>query len=100
MSRRRVYNQKTLDVIDRFFIAFDTLLEEKTLRGFQTYCRLYGIDKRHLYAQKMDHGRGYFEVYWLMPMITEYGISSDWLLFGKGQMRKAKTAGQKSAGLL
>lgn len=88
MSRRRAYNERTLAVIERFFIALDALMQDGTLRGFQTYCRLYGIDKRHLYAQKMDNGRGYFEVYWLMPMIEKYGISSDWLLFGKGRMRK------------
>lgn len=88
MSRRRVYNQMTLDVMQRFFQALDSLIEDKTIRGLQTYCRLYGIDKRHLYAQKKDIGRGYFEVYWLMPLIQEYKVSSDWLLFGKGRMRK------------
>ena len=64
------------------------LFADKTLRDFQTYSRLYGIDKRHLYAQKMDYGRGYFEIYWLMPMIENYGISAEWLLFGKGMMSK------------
>ncbi len=90
MSRRRVYNEKTLEVIGRFFEALDALIADGTLRGFQTYSRLYGIDKRHMYAQKRDYGRGYFEVYWLMPIITEYSISSEWLLFGRGPMRKQR----------
>lgn len=39
-------------------------------------------------TKKMDLGRGYFEIYWLMPMIENYGISAEWLLFGKGWMSK------------
>ena len=37
-------------------------------------------------AKKMNYGRGYFKIYWLMPMIENYGISAEWLLFGKGRM--------------
>lgn len=88
MSKRRAYNERTLGVIARFFQALDVLLENGTLRGYQTYCRLYGIDRRHLHAQRLDNGRGYFEVYWLMPMIERYGVSAEWLLFGKGKMCK------------
>ena len=93
MSRRRAYTEETLGIIGRFFEAFDALVESRTIRGFQTYCRLWGIDKRHFYAQREDTGRGYFEVSWLLPMIREYHVSPDWLLFGKGSMfRKPKGA--------
>lgn len=88
MSRRRAYNGRTLEVIQRFFEVLDSLVADKTIRGIQTYCRLYGIDKRHMYAQRRDNGRGYFEVYWLMPMIEQYGVSAEWLLLGTGKARK------------
>lgn len=93
MSRRRAYSDDTLSVIGRFFQALDALIEGNVLRGVNTYCRLHGIDKRHLMAQKADIGRGYFEVSWLLPMITSYNVSANWLLLGKGVMfRKGKGA--------
>jgi len=93
MSRRRVYKEESVAVMERFFAAVDALIENKTIRGLQTYCRLHDIDKRHFYAQKTDPGRGYFEVAWLLPMIRDYKVSAEWLLFGKGQMfKKGKEA--------
>ena len=86
MGGQEIKEKLKSEGIGRFFLALDALLADKTLRGFQTYSRLYGIDKRHLYTQKMDYGRGYFEIYWLMPMVESYGISAEWLLFGNGRM--------------
>lgn len=90
MSRRRAYKEETLAVMQRFFQTIDVLIEQDVIRGVQTYCRLYEIDKRHFYAQREDLGKGFFEVSWILPMISEYGISSKWLLFGKGQMFQPK----------
>ena len=61
----------------------------KEIRGIQTYCNLYEIDKRNFYAQKKDLDRGYFEVQWILPLMKDFKVSSDWLLFGKGKMFKA-----------
>ncbi len=88
MSRRRVYRDETLAVIERFFQALDAIIESKAVRGLQTYCNKYEIDKRHLYAQKKDMNKGFFEVYWILPMISDFNVSSNWLLFGKGPMFK------------
>ena len=88
MSRTRVYRQETISVMERFFEALDLLVASKRIRGIQTYCKEFGIDKRHLYAQKKDLNKGFFEVYWILPMIQSLGVSSEWLLFGKGSMFK------------
>lgn len=86
MSRRRVYRQETLDVITRFFEAIEAIIEMKLIRGIQTYCNEYEIDKRNFYAQKKDIERGYFEIYWILPLVKDFNVSSDWILFGKGKM--------------
>ena len=88
MSRRRAYKEETIAVIGRFFEALEVLIASKAIHGIQTYCNDFGIDKRNLYAQKKDLNRGFFEVYWILPLIKNYSISSDWLLFGKGNMFK------------
>lgn len=80
----------TIDVITRFFEAIEKLIELKQLRGVSTYCTEYGIDRRHLYGQKDNLSKGYFEVYWILPLIRDFRVSSDWLLFGKGEMFRKK----------
>jgi len=88
MSRRRVYKQETLDTMQRFFEALDVIVNTDKIRGIQTFCNTYGIDKRHLYVQREDNGKGYFEIYWLIPLIKDFNVSSEWLLLGKGRMFK------------
>ena len=90
MSRRRAYRPETVAVMERFFKALDTIIENRMIRGVQTYCNDYGIDKRHLYAQRKDLYIGFFEIYWILPMIQKFGVSPEWLLFGKGDMFRKK----------
>jgi len=70
----------------RFYQALDNLVETKAIRGVNTYCRLYDIDRRNLLAQRKDLNRGWFQVSWLVPMVREFGISARWLLTGYGKM--------------
>lgn len=90
MSRMRAYRPETVAVMERFFKALDTIIENRMIRGVQTYCNDYGIDKRHLYAQRKDLYIGFFEIYWILPMIQKFGVSPEWLLFGKGDMFRKK----------
>ena len=85
MSRRRNYHSETIAVMERFYQALEELqsLGKVTING---YCTTHDIDKRHLYAQRQDLGRGFFEVHWLIPLITEHNVSPSWLLLGKGKM--------------
>lgn len=86
MSKRRVYNKDTVSIIERFFAAFDALVLSGKIETISGFCEDNQIDKRHFYAQRKDVYRGYFEVGWLVPLITNYGVSSKWLMLGKGSM--------------
>ena len=79
MSRRRTYHPASIAVMQRFYEALDQLKQDRriTISGF---CEDHGIDKRHLYAQRKDMSRGYFEIAWLLPLIERYGVSAEWLL--------------------
>lgn len=72
--------------MERFYYALDAIIESKKIRGVNTYCRLYEIDRRNFIAQRMDLDRGWFQVSWLQPMVKEYGVSARWLLTGLGRM--------------
>lgn len=67
-------------------MAFDTAKEKSLFKTISGFCEKNGIDKRHFYTQRKDLGKGYFEVSWLVPLIEDYGVSSLWLLTGKGTM--------------
>lgn len=90
MSKRRAYKQETIDCQQRFFDVLQILLDgDKVPGGMTGFCDTYGIDKRHLYAQRADMGKGFFEVSWLIPLIKYFKVNPTWLLLGTGeQFRK------------
>lgn len=73
-------------IMERFYCALDAIIAMKRIRGVNTYCRLYDIDRRNLIANRKDLERGWFQVSWLQPMVKEYGVSAKWLLLGAGKM--------------
>lgn len=75
-------------VMERFYSALDAIIAKKDIRGIATYCNLYEIDRRNLYAQRKDLDRGWFQVSWLYPLVKEYGVNAEWLLTGTGRMFK------------
>lgn len=80
------YVNINIAIKERFFTAIRELLAMGVLRGRQTYCRLYGIDKRNFYAQEADLTLLRIQLYWLVPLVHEYGVSAKWLLTGEGYM--------------
>ena len=77
---------ETKQVIMRFYTALDTLKAMGKIRGINTYCTAYNIDRRNLYAQRKDLERSWFQVSWLCPMVKDFGVSARWLLTGYGGM--------------
>lgn len=93
MSRTRNYSEQTKAIMQRFYDTLQFLKDNKTIRGTATYCNRYGIDRRHLLAQSHDLNKGFFEVSWIVPLVTDFNISAQWLLTGKGGMfNKRKSA--------
>lgn len=86
MSRARAYTTETIAVISRFFAAIATLIAMKKIRGKATYWRIANIDRLNFNAQSKDYNRGYFQVSWIITLIKDFNVSSDWLLLGKGDM--------------
>ena len=79
-------NPINTEITSRFYEAIRLLIENKTLRGRQTYCNKAGIDKRVFYRQEKNYETSQLQLFWLIPLITEYGINAKWLLTGKGSM--------------
>ena len=81
-----MHTQIDQQVVARFFEAMDVLKERKAIKGFQTFCTLYGIDKRNFYKQRKQPQIQIMHFDWIVPLVTEYCISSLWLITGLGKM--------------
>ncbi len=88
MSSSRSYTEISLKVIERFYEAIDLLIINKKIRGKNTYCKLAGIDSRNFYNQKNDMQRGWFQISWIVPLVSDFGVSAEWLLTGNGEVFK------------
>ena len=84
MDKQQVNRQ----IVERFFSALDALIAKGDMRGVATYCRLYEIDRRNLYAQRKDPDRAIFQTSWLYPLVKDFGVNAEWLITGFGRMFK------------
>jgi hypothetical protein len=88
MGSTRSITDESKQIMERFYSALDAIIAKKVIRGVNTYCRLHDIDRRNFIAQRKDLNRGWFQLSWLIPMVKEYDVNSEWLLTGFGKMFK------------
>lgn len=72
-------------IVRRFFEAIRELKSRKLIRGVQTFTTRYGINKRNFYTCEKQPERDIFQVAWLYYLVTDYGVSAQWLLTGEGE---------------
>jgi len=73
-------------IIKRFFEAIYMLKSLKIIRGKQTFTAKYEINRWNFNTLEKDMSRDIFQMAWLAYLINDYGISSQWLMTGKGEM--------------
>ena len=79
-------NDKSVKIVERFFEALQELKQRKSIRGKATFAKKYGINRRNLYQLDQDKSRDILQLIWLSYLVTDYGVSADWLLTGEGGM--------------
>lgn len=84
MDRKR--DAVSATIVARFYEAYYALKEEKTICNVKEFCDMINVDRGAFYAQKLDNSRFLLDLSWLVPLV-ENGISSKWLLTGKGKMK-------------
>lgn len=73
-------------IVARFFEALAWLKESRQIRGVKTFTDRYGIHRRSLQRLQKNPGTNDFKAAWLTYLVTDFGISADWLLTGEGRM--------------
>lgn len=79
-------NPESIEIINRFFEAFDVLKEMKKIKNNQEFIRNYDIPKSTFYDARRVRESDRFQISWLAHLINDYGVSSEWLFSGKGKM--------------
>ena len=82
------------DIQTRFFEAVDMLIESGKIKSLQAFCSEYGLHRpkySNLRTMAKDHtrlGTGYklIDIDSLAYLVADFGVSSEWLLLGKGGM--------------
>lgn len=93
-------SQQVIEIQTRFFQALDMLIESGKIRGLQTFCNEYGLHrpkysnvKNHLSDPSEGTGYKFIDMDALSYIVSDFGISANWLLTGKGGMfEKKKTS--------
>lgn len=71
-------------IIRRFFQALQYLKDQRIIRGKQTFTRRFGINRWNMNTVEKEPSRDQFQTAWLNYLVTEYGVSAEWLLTGRG----------------
>jgi hypothetical protein len=93
---KKIVRPRAKEVQDRFFQALDMLINSGTIAGLQTFCKDYDLHRakysnlRTFSKDNEKPGTGYkfIDIDSLSYLVTDFGISADWLLTGKGGMFK------------
>lgn len=75
-------------IVQRFFKVIYMLIDNNDLRGKQTFTNRYGINRWNLNTLEKEPDRGIFQPIWLTFLVRDYGVNSEWLLTGEGDVFK------------
>lgn len=89
-------NSDSITIVERFFSVIDLLIQEKKIRGVQTFTNRYGINRRNFLSLRSDKSRNIFQVCWLGYLVNDFGIDAHWLLTGEGDYFRSEFS-QKTA---
>ena len=79
-------SEEKTGVVFRFFQALDKIIANGTLKGRQTFTRLYNINRWNLYTVEDNPSSNMFDIAWLVYLVRDFGVNADWLLMGRGEM--------------
>lgn len=84
-------SEESQKIIKRFFEAIYALKARKDIRGKKTFTDRYGINRWNFNFLEQNMERDMFQIAWLTYLVSDYGVSSQWLLTGQGDMFKKTT---------
>ena len=85
MKEKTIRNK---EVIDRFFLAVDMLIEREVIQGLVGFTDDHGLLRSNMIRARNDPTKR-FDLYYLWILVNKYDVSADWLFTGKGDVFKS-----------
>lgn len=79
----------SLDINSRFFLAIDSLVSQKKIRGLGTLSKLWDVSRFALSWSRNHPEAKPIKVEYLYYIARDFNVSLEWLFFGQGEMFKA-----------
>jgi len=74
------------DIGQRFFTAADALRQQRRIRGLGTLAKMWGASRFEMSWAKNHPRDKRIKVEYLYYISRDFGVSLEWLFFGKGTM--------------
>lgn len=81
-------SKEGIEVTNRFFEAISILKTNKKIRGLQTFTKKYNINRWNMNTVKYNPEKSVLKPEWIVYISRDFGISSDWIILGKGPIFK------------
>ena len=79
-------NPEGIKTVERFFEALQELKRKKVIKFVNTFLKRHKINQGNFWQLQKDKSRDILQLSWLASLVTDYGVSADWLLTGRGEM--------------
>jgi len=79
-------NPESIGIIKRFYEAMDMLIAGKIIRGKKTFTDRYGINRWNFNTVRQKPESDMFQLVWIAYIVSDFGISAEWIMTGKGGM--------------
>ena len=79
-------NPDSIKIVERFFEALYDLKRCRAIRGKNTFVQRYGINRGNFWQLENNKSCDQLQLVWLSYLVTDYGVSAEWLLTGNGDM--------------
>lgn len=86
IPRNRKRSKESQEVLERFFMAFDTLKEAKKISAIEI-CEKLNLGRNNFYDQRYKPTLHTLD-FDSLQILVNLGVSADWLLTGNGKMMK------------
>lgn len=83
-------NPKAIEIQRRFFEALEMAIEAGKITGIQGFCKDHNFN-RPKYSRLRNNEDGQYkaiDIDALAAICTDFGVSAEWLLLGRGKMLK------------
>lgn len=94
---KKSINPRAIAIQERFFQALDILIESKELPGLKTFCTDNNLNRTKYSRIKNALGKPIEESTYKMididalaALCSDFGVSAEWLLLGRGKMLKTE----------